>query len=152
VVAAGDARSPGQKEEEVSNVALEITLSAMTCGHKDCGIVFAVPNGWLDQKQRDHSTFYCPNGHARCFSRESEFESALRLAREAQDSLARERSRHDQTKAALEHEERSKLAVRGHLTRTKKRVAAGVCPCCNRTFQDLGRHMSGQHPKYAEQP
>jgi hypothetical protein len=34
------------------------------------------------------------------------------------------------------------------MTRIKKRVAAGVCPCCNRSFKDLARHMAGQHPDY----
>jgi hypothetical protein len=29
-------------------------------------------------------------------------------------------------------------------------VANGVCPCCNRTFQNLARHMAGKHPDYEE--
>jgi hypothetical protein len=24
----------------------------------------------------------------------------------------------------------------------------GVCPCCNRTFQQLARHMKAKHPGY----
>lgn len=30
----------------------------------------------------------------------------------------------------------------------KKRVGNGVCPCCNRTFENLSRHMSCKHPEY----
>lgn len=29
-------------------------------------------------------------------------------------------------------------------------VGAGVCPCCNRTFKNLARHMAGQHPGFTE--
>lgn len=32
---------------------------------------------------------------------------------------------------------------------TLRRIAAGVCPCCRRSFTDLARHMSSQHPDYA---
>ena len=41
--------------------------------------------------------------------------------------------------------------MKGQVTRIKKRVANGVCPCCNRTFKDLAAHMSTQHPDYIEQ-
>jgi hypothetical protein len=27
-----------------------------------------------------------------------------------------------------------------------------VCPCCNRTFQALARHMNSKHPTYADGP
>jgi len=47
---------------------------------------------------------------------------------------------------------RQKAAAKGQLTKTKRRVANGVCPCCNRTFADLSAHMHGQHPEYGEVP
>lgn len=50
----------------------------------------------------------------------------------------------------LEAERRAHAATKGQLTKTRKRVAGGVCPCCNRSFVNLGRHMAGQHPDYAE--
>jgi hypothetical protein len=28
-------------------------------------------------------------------------------------------------------------------------VKHGVCPCCKRTFENLARHMKGQHPTFA---
>ncbi len=36
------------------------------------------------------------------------------------------------------------------MTKVKKRAANGVCPCCNRTFSDLARHMKAKHPDFAE--
>lgn len=38
--------------------------------------------------------------------------------------------------------------ARGQLTKLKRRVSNGVCPCCNRSFADLHRHMTEKHPDY----
>lgn len=71
--------------------------------------------------------------------------------------LACERAAHDQTKAARAYDhrransaERSRNALKGVVTRTKNRISKGVCPCCNRQFKDLERHMTGQHPDYTK--
>jgi hypothetical protein len=54
--------------------------------------------------------------------------------------------------AAIDRERKSHAATKGHLTRTKKRAASGVCPCCRRSFKQLRRHMQNKHPVYlAEQ-
>ena len=50
----------------------------------------------------------------------------------------------------LDTEERSHAATRGHLTRAKKQVHRaehGVCPHCNRSFQNLARHMQTKHER-----
>lgn len=38
--------------------------------------------------------------------------------------------------------------TKGKLTKTRNRIAKGVCPCCNRSFVNLGKHMAGQHPDF----
>ena len=38
--------------------------------------------------------------------------------------------------------------MRGVATRMKNRIKVGVCPCCNRTFQDLAKHMASQHKDF----
>ena len=43
----------------------------------------------------------------------------------------------------------SRNACRGHFNRIARRVKAGVCPCCNRTFTNLARHMTTNHPAMA---
>ena len=47
------------------------------------------------------------------------------------------------------HATRRMAAAKGELTKMKKRVGNGVCPCCNRQFVNLQRHMATQHPGYA---
>lgn len=87
-------------------------------------------------------TFFCPNGHPQHYVRgESEV-----------DKLRRERDRLAQQIAAkndaIEHERRRVAAVQGQVTRLKNRAKAGLCPCCNRSFQNLARHMTTKHPKF----
>lgn len=69
----------------------------------------------------------------------------------------RERTAHDRTKASRTEArrerrdmERSRNAYKGQVTKVKNRVSKGVCPCCNRYFKNLHRHMENKHPDYAE--
>ena len=113
------------------------TLRVVHCW---CGIALAIPDNlrrWAEQA-KDRS-IYCPNGHKFVFT--DTFE----------EKLERERRRHQATKDLLRAEERSHSATRGQLTKTKKRVGNGVCPCCHRTFQQLSRHMKNKHPDYVKE-
>lgn len=73
---------------------------------------------------------------------ESDLDRARRDAKRA-DQRAKERLRR------LEAERRSHAATKGVLTKTRKRVGKGVCPCCNRHFVNVEKHMAGQHPDYS---
>jgi hypothetical protein len=87
------------------------------------------------------TSLFCPLGHEYFLKGKGE---NARLRAE----VASLRDRVDLYQGQRDSTERSLATTRGHMTRLKKRVAAGVCPCCNRTFQDLAKHMKGQHPKY----
>ena len=104
-----------------------------------CGIVFGIPDA-LERQAQDHGkSVTCPLGHSWHYTESLE------------QKLEREQRAHRATRDLLHAEERSHVATRGHLTRTKKRVAAGVCPCCGRTFQQLARHMRAKHPDYSKE-
>ena len=49
-----------------------------------------------------------------------------------------------------EHFKRSRNAVRGVLTKTRKAVGSGECPVCGKTLQGLAKHMAALHPDYKE--
>jgi hypothetical protein len=132
----------------MTSTSVWVTIVAHRCGK--CGVHFGLEQDFLDSRQNDGQTFYCPNGHPRVF-RETE---AQRLRKE-NERLTRvaenERQGRIAARELLTHETRSHAATRGHVTRKKKqlaRVSAGVCPCCNRTFQNLARHMAGKHPDF----
>ena len=126
--------------EQANVLSLPVRLVVETC--ITCGITFAVPSDWLARRKQDHETFRCPSGHGQHYSGESDVERARRQRDEAQ------RSR-DWYERCLESEQKHSRALRGHLTRHKKRAAAGACPCCKRTFKQLARHMKAKHPDYA---
>lgn len=124
------------------------SLVVKTCG--ECGITFAVPKEFDEEKQKEGSSgkgWYCPNGHARIYCETKESILKRELAREKQrtDQLAAEAKDLRKRKAAVE---RSLTATRGVVTRIKNRVKNGVCPCCNRYFANLHRHMTTQHPGF----
>jgi NMD protein affecting ribosome stability and mRNA decay len=122
---------------------IEVTtgLETLTCGHEGCGIIFAVPKVWIEERHRDHLTWYCPNGHPRHFPNKSE-------AEKLRDQLTAERARTDQARAEAQHQLNRVRAAQGQVTKIKNRVANGVCPCCSRSFTDLRRHMESKHPDY----
>lgn len=130
------------------------TLAIEECCN--CHITFAMPE---DLKRRciedgANATFYCPLGHAQHYTRSEVQKLRDKLADEkwrreaaqasAEAAQASARAAIDQADAA----ERSARAYKGAATRIRRRVANGVCPCCNRTFADLARHMAGQHPGF----
>lgn len=106
--------------------------------HCWCGIALAIPSNLHRIAHESKHDVYCPLGHVFTFG--DTFEERLK----------RERQRHEATRDLLAAEERSHSATRGHLTRTKRRVAAGVCPCCHRHFANVQRHMVTKHPDYTE--
>lgn len=119
---------------------VSVAMSDMECG--ECGIVFAVPEVWRAEKQRTGMGWFCPNGHSRVY-RESDVDKLRK-------QLADEQRRHTNTLARLNEVQAAEQKVTKELKRVKKRVEAGVCPCCNRTFQQLARHMKMKHPEIAK--
>jgi hypothetical protein len=127
----------------MSTITRTVVLIDTSC--VNCGIAFAVPDWWIQARRDDGKDFWCPNGHRLHFGQNT-LEQRLARAEQARDAArAHARAVQDQNDA----ERRAHAATKGQLTKTRKRVAAGVCPCCNRSFQNLRRHMAGQHPDYA---
>jgi uncharacterized Zn finger protein (UPF0148 family) len=124
-------------------------LSVRSC--PACGVEYALPEQLVEQRRRDGGDWYCPNGHSLVFKEtaEQKLRRELETARQQRD---RARARATATSDQLAAAERSRSALRGVNTRMRNRIAAGVCPCCSRTFQNLAEHMAGQHPGYAEAP
>lgn len=124
-----------------------VTLETDTCA--SCGIVFGMPEHFITKRREDGATFYCPNGHSLHYKTtkvdqlKKELEQANRTAEQYRNWYRAEQGDHEHTKHRLR-------ATKGVLTKTKKRVANGVCPCCSRHFVNLERHMKGQHPEYEE--
>lgn len=94
--------------------------------------------------------FWCINGHEQSF-RETE---AARLKRKLETVQKRVEWAEQNVKAARERAdaaEHARAIAQGKLRAQSKRVKNGVCPCCNRTFQNLMRHMATKHPDFEKE-
>lgn len=106
-----------------------------------CGMWFGLPESLLRvYEDRSHHSLYCPLGHSMIPK------AGYSKAELLQQSRVREQALHDQLAAS----ERSKAALRGHLTRLRNRLINGVCPWCNRHFSQVQRHVATQHPDRIE--
>ena len=116
-------------------------LEVTTC--PTCGCYFGAPAGFINSRRQDKQCFYCPNGHVMSY-RESEA-----------DKLRRERDRLQQRLAEKDDEiislENRRRAAVGQVTKLRNRVGNGVCPCCSRSFTNLQRHMTTQHPQWTSE-
>ena len=132
----------------MSTLSIATSYTVIDC--YKCGSLFAVPSQVNDEFVRSGRSFYCPNGHSQFYTESTE--TQLRKEREAR---ARAEQRAQATRDLLAAEERSHAATRGVVTKQRKklaRVVKGVCPCCNRSFEDLARHMQTKHPGYDPTP
>lgn len=102
-----------------------------------CGVLFAMTVDYRNHRLRSRDEFHCPNGHSQHYIGKTDTE---RL----KEAEAREVALRDQLRAAVHEAEQVRIA----LLRDRQRFANGVCPCCNRSFENVARHMRSQHPDY----
>lgn len=134
----------------MQTIQVQTSFITHTCAEHGCGIVFAVEDGFDSRRREDHRTFYCPNGHTLSYRGKTEEQKQRERADRLQKQVEQREADLRFEQRRLDNERRAHAATKGQLTKTRKRVANGVCPCCNRSFADLGRHMAHQHPEYAE--
>lgn len=100
-------------------------------------------------KHSEKIAFYCAYGHQQYYP-QGDSEATI-LRRELDRAKQRLAHKDDQIKDALDQRdtaERRRAAAQGQVTRIKNRVSNGTCPCCNRSFQNLQRHMANKHPDF----
>jgi len=119
------------------------TMFIETCC--SCGVTFAFSQGFYELRHGDGKPFYCPNGHSQYYTESdaNRLKNAIALAKREEENAKWWR---EQT----EEKGRSLSATRGQLTKVKNRIKNGVCPCCNRSFENLHNHMTTQHPNYVK--
>jgi hypothetical protein len=114
----------------------QITFTMVKCAN--CFVPFMITQH-MDNKLRDSGeAFTCPSGHSNYYGTttlEKRLADAEREKQTALNRIANLSSEKVQLEIQLKNEQRK-------LNRVKK----GVCPCCNRTFSDLQRHMATKHP------
>jgi hypothetical protein len=123
-----------------------------------CGIRFGIPSELHAEMYRgrgERQGAYCPLGHEFVFAGKSPAEKrADQLERELESERGRSArllAELDQETAALLSERNRNRALKGHLTRMRNRIAAGVCPVpgCRRSgFSRVRAHLAAKHPEW----
>lgn len=119
-----------------------------------CGTEFGLSNSvyQVAQQRKEKGSFHCPNGHSQHYvSGETEAEKLRRERDRLKQRVAYANDRRVAAEDEAKSANRRAAAQKGVVTRMKRRAQAGVCPCCNRTFQDLARHMAAKHPDFSEE-
>lgn len=112
----------------------QVTMVLVECG--GCGVPFCLSDSFISERRRDHKTWYCPNGCGRCYPAKNETEKL-------REELEKERAFSSRKISECIRLENDLMDA----AKKAKRIHAGVCPCCNRTFQNLARHMATKHPE-----
>lgn len=130
---------------------LGIEFEALTMA--GCGHVTALPSHTADQLRRSHKSFYCSTcGESNYFPGKSDIEKEREKTALAEKHMKWREEERDSARDAASRADYRARAYKGVVTKQRKRSVAGTCPCCNRTFQQLARHMKSKHPKYEETP
>ena len=132
-----------------STITIDVELEHITCAN--CGILFAFDSDLMSRRRRDHREFYCPSGHSNYFPGESDLEKLARELRDAKLEIKRAEYRAQSAQLERKETQQQLSATRGQMTKLKKRIANGVCPCCHRSFVNMQRHMTTKHPEYTEE-
>jgi hypothetical protein len=122
-----------------------LDLKSITCA--ECYNIFGVVDSIIAARRQDGKAFYCPLGHANVYQ-DSAYD---RIKKENQNLKSRLTwAKQSEARALKEASEakKEKAAIKGQLTKTRNRIANGVCPCCHRTFKQLAAHMTNKHPDF----
>lgn len=115
-----------------AQIAVSITLAEINCGL--CGATYAINERYRQQCYDHGRSWNCPYCKANWGYQGSEID---RLKKQLQEKTELQ----ERTLSRLNESERER-------EKANKRTKAGVCPCCNRTFKQLARHMETKHKDF----
>jgi hypothetical protein len=115
-----------------------------------CGCEVSLPDALHTAAKRSSKISFCCTTATQCTSPRAS-RRPIGCAESVTGSLSRSPNKDDriqQLREGREAAERRASAARGQVTKIKNCVGHGICPCCNRTFENQSRHMASQHPTF----
>ena len=116
----------------------------------NCYMTVAIPTAFIEDRRRDHDTFYCPAGHKNYFPHESDLERLKRELEAKNNELCASENNVAFYIESLEEQKRKTAAQKGQKMKILNRIEKGVCPHCNRYFVNLHKHMDSKHKTKAK--
>lgn len=102
-------------------------------------------------RRSEEIIFHCPYGHRQHFPKGDGETTLLRRERDRlKQQLAEKDDDIKALKAVVAKEREHTLKMKSVATKVRKRNAAGLCPCCNRSFASaqMQRHIKTKHPEF----
>lgn len=123
-------------------LTLAVQLQSVDCG--ECGGVYAINERYHQKCAQEGKSWTCPYCNVG-WGFENRGENA-RLKAELEAEKVRK------VRALAEANEQRSRAIRAEESRErlKRRVKAGACPCCKRSFVALARHIANKHPEFSK--
>jgi hypothetical protein len=118
-----------------------VQLTTINCG--SCGGTYAINERYRLQRQEQGGYWHCP--YCECSWGYSVSENT-KLKKQMEDKERELRAAKCEVLNA-QAETYTERAAKELVQRKLKRVNRGVCHCCQRSFQNLQRHMATKHPK-----
>lgn len=103
-----------------------------------CGIYFAIPASRYRHLQELGGNFWCPNGHQLHFG-DNRADRLERTVKSLSERLANSFDELDRQRLVTKR-------IRQTQEKNRRRINAGVCPHCRRSFRALARHIKTKHP------
>lgn len=113
----------------------------------NCHMDFAMPGDFQRARRKDKQTFHCPAGHPQHYIIKSEEQKLRAQLAQTEGQVANERRWRLEAEKESLRQKRIAAAAKGRVTKMRRRIAAGVCPCCNRSFKQVVDHMRKKHPE-----
>ena len=117
---------------------------------QSCGVIATCPETLFNSQREVGGYHHCCNGHAWGWSKDGcELANTRRERDRYKQQLARAEMEVQEAYAAQVEAEHKAAASQRQVAKLTRRASAGVCPCCNRTFSALARHMKTKHPTWS---
>jgi len=130
----------------IFTVEREVTITILDCC--TCGGPVALSKDQERSLRESHRPFYCPAGHSQAFEAETEAERLRRVLHLSEIEKTRIAAELAQARTEADAALGEMVAAQQDAARAKRRAAAALCPCCNRSFTQLRRHLQTKHPEY----
>lgn len=127
---------------QTQTIEFGVELTTINCG--ECSATYAINERYRQNRERDGDGWHCPY----CQVGWGYFGRGK--VEKLEKQLATARKRKEWAEQEAKNAEYRRRAEKAAKTRLKNRIGKGVCPCCNRSFVNLARHMESKHPDFAD--
>lgn len=132
-----------------AKLAYEVNFELVECC--SCSTPFMMQGHLIRRLKATKNSFYCPScGTSQGWFGQNKEEKLKDELDRSERRLQLEKNRRESAEREAERQSHIARGQKAAKTRLKNRIKNGVCPCCNRTFANLAKHMSGQHPEYQQ--